>query len=249
MAWLLLCSVLGSAQTSVLRVAAAADLSPALKELIPAFENAVAIKVEVVSGSSGNFFAQIQNGAPFNVFLSADEDYPRKLQSSGNAENIVTYAIGSIVLWVRNDSRLDLSAGMNVLLDPSVKKIAIANPAHAPYGRAATGALQHYDLLAKVRNKLVFGENVSHAAQFVQTGSADIGIIALSLAMSPALRSQGRYWQVPQEAYPRMKQAGAVIVSSQNKKAANAFLAYLKSAPAQKILKNHGFLSPDGDSR
>jgi molybdate transport system substrate-binding protein len=245
-AWAVLCSAISFAQTSTLRVAAASDLSPALKELTPAFEKSVGTKIEVVSGSSGNFFAQIQNGAPFDVFLSADQEYPSKLKTAGAAENLVTYAEGSIVLWVRNDSRLDLSTGMNVLLDPSVRKIAIANPAHAPYGRAATSALEHFNLLEKVRDKFVFAENVSQAAQFVQTGNADIGIVALSLALAPALRSQGRYWQVPQEAYPRMKQVGAVIASSRNKKAANAFLAFLKSSDVQSILKKYGFRSPDG---
>jgi molybdate transport system substrate-binding protein len=245
-AWALFCSAFSLAQTSTLRVAAASDLYPALKELTPAFEKAMGAKVEIVSGSSGNFFAQIQNGAPFDVFLSADDNYPRKLKSSGAAENLVTYAEGSIVLWIRNDFALDLSKGMNALLESSVRRIAIANPAHAPYGRAAISAMEHFNLLAKLRVKLVFGENVSQAVQFVQAGSADVGIVALSLALSPALRSQGRYWQVPQEAYPRMKQVGAVIASSKNKTAANAFLAFLKSPSAQSILKKYGFRSPDG---
>ena len=245
-ALLLLCTSAFAAGQTTLQIAAAADLSPVLKELIPAFERANGAKVEAILGSSGNLFAQIQNGAPFDVFLSADDIYPQRLSTAGQAEHLMTYAEGSIVLWVRNDSKLDLAKGPDVLLDSSVKRIAIANPAHAPYGRAAMSALEHLQFSDKLRNKLVLGENISQATQFVQTGNADVGIIAMSLALSRELRDKGRYWQVPQDAYPRMKQVGAVISTSKHKQTAEAFLAYLKTAAAQQILKKYGF-RPSGD--
>src|SRR5207302_1601575 len=134
----------------------------------------------------------------------------------------------SIVLWVRNDSKLDLVRGIDVLADPSVRKVAIANPGHAPYGRAAMAALEHFGIAGKLRDRFVLGENISQATQFVQTGNADIGIIALSLALSPALKNDGRYWEIPHNAYPKMDQAAVVLKSSKDHAAAAKFLAYLR---------------------
>jgi molybdate transport system substrate-binding protein len=137
------------------------------------------------------FFAQMQNGAPFDVFLSADIDYPRRLASSGQAEraSLYTYARGHLVLWTRTDSGIDIRRGLPVVLERSVRRIAIANPEHAPYGRAAVAALRHERLYDGAQAKFVLGENISQAAQFAQSGSTDVGVLALSLALSPTPRA------------------------------------------------------------
>ena len=176
-------------------VAAASDLNFPIKEIINRFEQTTGNKVKLSLGSSGNFYAQISNGAPFEVFLSADVSYPERLEASGKAEKgtIFVYAVGKLVVWVPNGSRLDLNkGGIRALADPSVKKISIANPEHAPYGKAAVVAMQNAGIYDALKPKLVFGENISQAAQFVQSGGADAGIIALSLAMGDSMRASGR---------------------------------------------------------
>jgi molybdate transport system substrate-binding protein len=228
-----------------LTIAAAADLGPAFKEITAKFEKQSGSKTDVVLGSSGNFFAQIQNGAPYDLFFSADRDYAKKLQDAGLADGLTDYAEGAIVLWVRKDSKLDVSRGFEVLKDPAVKKIAIANPTHAPYGRAAMSALEHNGLADTVRPKIVLGENISQTMQFIQTGNADIGITALSLALSPALKDEGKYWQIPHDAYPPIRQAAVVLKSSKHQDAARAFLAFIQSAPAKEILRRYGLVLPE----
>ncbi len=224
-------------------VAAAADLQFALKDVTVRFEQQTGNKVTLIFGSSGNFFSQIQNGAPFDVFFSADLDYPKKLEAAGLAEpnTLYQYATGKIVLWVSNDSKLDLSKGLAVLLDPSVKKIAIANPAHAPYGRAAMAALEHEKLSGTLKDKFVLGENVSQTAQFVESGSADAGIIALSLAVAPAMKEKGRYVEVPADFYPALQQGCVVLASSKKKAVALAFVEFLKKPETVELLKHSGF--------
>lgn len=244
----LLIAVASVAQTKKLTIAAAADLGPAFQEITSPFEKQSGIKVSVILGSSGNFFAQVENGAPYDLFFSADREYAKKLQEAGLADHLTTYAEGSIVLWVRNDSKLDLNRGMDVLLDPSVMKIAIGNPSHAPYGRAAMNALEHYGLVAKVKDKLVFGENISQATQFVQTGNADVGITALSLARAPALKTQGRYWEIPHDTYSRIEQGAVVLKSGPNRGAALAFLEYLNSAAAREIMRRYGFVTRSAET-
>jgi molybdate transport system substrate-binding protein len=162
-------------------VAAAADLQFAMQEVAARFQKETAKTVKVIYGSSGNFFQQIQNGAPFDMFFSANLDYPKKLEAAGLIEpgSFYPYAKGKIVIWVGNDSKLDLNSGMKVLLDPSVKKIAVANPEHAPYGQAAVAAMQKENIYDKVKDKFVLGENISQTASFVVSGSADVGIVAL----------------------------------------------------------------------
>src|SRR5208282_4042195 len=166
-------------------------------------------------GASGALMQQIQNGAPFDIFFSADMDYPKQLITGGQAEGatLYRYAVGRLVLWVPKDSPLDVEhKGMDVLLDPSVKKIAIANPQHAPYGRAAAAALKHYDLYERVSDRLVLGENISQAAQFVESGNAQAGFVALAHAVAPSMQGKGKYWMVPAEDYPPLEQ-GVVILS------------------------------------
>jgi molybdate transport system substrate-binding protein len=226
-----------------LNVAAAADLNFALPEIAKKFEQQTGNQVKISFGSSGNFFTQIQNGAPFDLFFSADTEFPKKLEAAGLAEpgTIYCYAIGRLVLWVTNGSKLDLSAALKVLLDPAVKKIAIANPKHAPYGRAAEAALRNAGIYEQVASKLVVGENISQTAQFVDTGNADVGIVAMSLALSPTMKQRGRYVEVPAELYPRLEQSAVVLRSSQKKLTAKQFLEFLGSTEAQAVMKKYGF--------
>ena len=229
-----------------LRVAAASDLQSALPSIAERFEKDTGHAVALTFGSSGNFFTQIQNGAPFDVFLSADIDYPRRLERAGQAEQGSTYeyAIGRIVLWIRNDSAIDLRGGLRGLADPRVRRIAIANPDHAPYGRAAVAALRHEGVFDQVRAKLVRGENISQAAQFVQTGNADAGILALSLARAPALEGVGRYAEVPASFHPAIEQAALVLAASRQKIAARQFVDFLKRADTVRTLRSFGFVPP-----
>src|SRR5262249_51768167 len=155
------------------------------------FQQQTGTKIDVTYGSSGNFYSQIQNGAPFDLFFSADIEYPTKLAAAGIADRttLYKYAIGRIVIWTPPDAKLDgAREAWKTLSNDFVQKIAIANPQHAPYGRAAVAAMQNAKLYDEVKSKLVFGENISQAAQFVQSGSAQAGILALSLAMSPAMK-------------------------------------------------------------
>jgi molybdate transport system substrate-binding protein len=171
-------------------------------------------------------------------------DYPRLLIASGRADGstLYRYAVGRLVLWVPRDSSLDVEhQGIQVLLDPAAKKIAVANPQHAPYGRAAVAALKHYGLYEKLTDRLVLGENVSQAAQFVESGNAQAGFIALAHAMSPALQDKGKYWTVPADAYPPLDQGVVLISRSPHRQDATAFLEYVKTAEVSELLRRYGF--------
>lgn len=229
-------------------VAAAADMSAALPQLVDAYTKKTGQAVKVSFGASGNLTNQIRNGAPFDVFLSADEEYPQQLIAEGLAlkETLYRYAVGRLVLWVPNDSPLDLSKlGINALLDPSVKKISIANPATAPYGRAAAATLRHFGIYDQTSGRFVIGENISQAAQFVESGNAQAGLIALSHALAPAMKSKGRYWTVPLDAYPTLNQAVVVLSKSKQQGASRAFLEFLRGPEAASLLANYGFTLPE----
>jgi molybdate transport system substrate-binding protein len=195
--------------------------------------------------------SQIQNGAPFDVFFSADEAYPDQLERGGFAEpgSRYVYGIGRIVVWVRKDSRLDVSRGLRLLTDARVRKVSIANPDHAPYGRAAVAALKHEGLEAAVTPKFVLGENISQAAQFVQSGNAQAGIIALSLALAPNLRSLGDYWEIPDSFHPPLRQAAMIVRASGRKDAARRFLAFLQQPDISQLMQTFGFALPSGAVR
>ncbi len=242
---LLLTGVFASAQEIV--VAAAADLNAALPQIVESYSKRTGQTVKLSFGSSGNLTNQIRNGAPFDVFLSADEEYPRQLIAEGLAskDTLYRYAVGRLVLWVPRDSPGDVAKlGMQALLDPSVKKISIANPATAPYGRAAEAALRHFGIYDQVSSRLVVGENVSQAAQFVESGNAQAGLIALSHALAPALKDKGRYWTVPLDAYPTLNQAAVVLSRSRQGDAARRFLDFLRSPGATSLLNSYGFSLP-----
>jgi len=226
-------------------IAAAADLQFALAEVITAFrEEHPDTAVEVSYGASGNFYAQLSNHAPFDLFLSADIDYPRKLIEQGLAEkdSEFLYAVGHLVVWVPKESPLAMEkVEIKALLDPRVKKIAIANPRHARCGRSAEAALKSLGVYEQVKDKLVLGENVAQTAQFVQSGSVNVGLIALSLAVAPTLHNQGRFWEVPLDAYPRLEQGGVILSWAQNRQAAESLRGFLLSPKGKAILKRFGF--------
>jgi molybdate transport system substrate-binding protein len=226
-----------------IRVAAAADLKFALQDVAAQFEKRTGTKVDVTYGSSGNFFSQLQNGAPFDLFFSADIDYPKKLDAAGLAEpgTLYEYAIGRIAIWMPADAKVDVaSLGWKALLDASVQKIAIANPEHAPYGRAAVAALQKAGIYDQVKPKFVYGENISQAAQFVQSGNAQAGIVAMSLAVSPGMKD-GKRWDIPADMHPQIEQAAIILKSAANKDAARAFLDFVKSDSGRATLAKYGF--------
>lgn len=247
----LLSSTAGRAQekksASGLIVAAAADLSAVLQEISDGYEKKNGVVVKLSFGASGALTQQIQNGAPFDLFFSADMDYPRQLIAAGAADGstLYEYAVGKLVLWVPSDSPLDVERrGMNILLDPSVKKIAIANPEHAPYGRAAVAALRNAKLYDKVSDRLVLGENISQAAQFVESGNAQAGFVAMAHAVAPQMQGKGKYWIVPAEDYPPLAQGVVVLAHSQHKKEAAEFLEYIKTNDASGLLRKYGFSLP-----
>jgi molybdate transport system substrate-binding protein len=236
-----------AAAAAEIKVAAASDLTFVFKDVVAGFEKQTGNTVRLTYGSSGNFFSQIQNGAPFDLFFSADVSFPRKLEAAGLTEpgSIYDYAKGEIVIWVPNASKLDLGKGLTVLLDPSIRKIAIANPIHAPYGAAAVAAMQHAGVYDQVKSKIVQGENISQAAQFVHSGNAEVGIVALSLALAPAMKNDGRYVVIPPGDYPPLIQAAVILKSSSEKEAARQFLKYLKEPATVALMQQYGFVVPE----
>lgn len=238
----------GQIHAAQIAVAAAADLKFALDELVAEFHtNQPGVQVKVTYGSSGNFYAQLQNQAPFDLYFSADIEYPRKLAAAGLAldTNAFLYAVGRIVVWTPTNFPVAVDQlGMSSLLAPSVKKIAIANPQHAPYGRAAVAAMKSLKVYDQAAPKLVYGENIAQTAQFVQSGAADIGIIALSLAIAPQMRAAGRYWEIPLDAYPKMEQGGIILKWAKEAEAARAFRNFVLGEHGRTVLKRYGFFLP-----
>jgi molybdate transport system substrate-binding protein len=230
-------------------IAAAADLRFAVDEIIVAYRaDHPAVEVVPTYGSSGNFYSQIENGAPFDLYFSADIDYPRRLEAAGMAAEGSTrlYAVGRIVVWVRTDSPIDVDAlGLDAVTEPSVGKVSIANPEHAPYGRAAVAALQRAGIYEQVENRLVLGENVSQAAQFIESGAADIGIIAYSLALAPTIASEGRFFLIPEGAHPAIEQGVVILDRATDPSAATDFLDYVLGPEGRTILVRYGFVVPE----
>jgi len=238
-----------TARAAQITVAAAADVKFALDEIVADFQKThTNDTIKVTYGASGNLASQIENGAPFDVFFSADVQFPKRLieKKLAGESDLFPYAIGHVVFWVRNESPLDVSKrGIESLLDPAVRKIAIANPAHAPYGRAAEAALKSLGVYDKIAGKLVLGENVSQTAQFVQSGAADAGLIALSLALSPKMKDAGRYWEVPADAYPKLEQAGVILSRTQAPELARALREAVTNSHGKDILRRYGFVIPE----
>lgn len=225
-----------------LTIAAASDLKFAMDSLIKVFKRKYPdISVNVIYGSSGKFYQQIINDAPFDLYFSADAEYPQKLATSGlSAGDIKVYAIGRIVMYSKN---INTGKGMNTLLDPAIRKIAIANPVHAPYGKRAEEALRYYKLYDTLKQKLVLGENIAQAAQYVSTGAAEIGIIAQSLVLSNALQ-QGNAYLIPEESHSPLQQAFIILKKAAKKHSAFTFSSYISTPEAKQILKHYGFSIP-----
>ncbi len=232
----------GRAET--ITVAAASDLAFALDEIVSAFESShPSDRIEVVYGSSGKFHTQIRQGAPYDLYFSADIALPRQLAASGFAASEVTpYARGRIVLWSASldATRMTLAA----LLDPAITRVAIANPQHAPYGQRAEEALRAAGLWDEVQPKLVFGENIAQTAQFVETGNAQVGILALSLALSPRLAKQGGYGLIPESLHQPLEQGFIVTKRAEASALARRFAAYMSGPIARAVMTRYGFALP-----
>lgn len=222
-----------------------------LDEISSHFQTTSGIQLQVIYGSSGDLFHQIQNGAPFDIFLSANVAYPRKLEAAGQivAGSYYEYARGKIVVAVSAKSKFDPTGGLKLLLDPEVKKVAIADPSHAPYGEAAVAALKSEKIYDQISPKLVIGENISQAASFVLSGAADAGIIALSLASAPSANAQLRRAEIPASDYSPILQACVVLSSSKNRSAAASFESYLRGPEAAAILRRFGFDVPTASGK
>lgn len=247
LAFLLLAAAGGRALAAdSVSIAAAANLVYALDALDGEFARAnpgVALKTTV--GASGSLVAQISNGAPFDVFLSADLDFPKKLIKSGHAEpeSFRTFAIGRLVLWTTKPG-IEIPSIESVVRNPAISRIAIANPETAPYGTAAEQALEKLGLLAEARPKLVRGETISQTAQFVETGNADAGFVALSLVLSPKLKDRGRWLEVPAALYGSLEQGAVLTSEGKNNPAARRYLEFLGSPEARAVLKRFGYGLP-----
>ena len=236
--------VVTTAHAEKLTIAAAADLKFAMDEIVTGFKkNQQGHEIEVVYGSSGKFHTQIQQGAPYDLFFSADIAFPRELAKQGMAASDVSpYAVGRIVLW---SSSMD-AAKMTLadIADPKIKKIAIANPKHAPYGKRAEEALRSAGLWDKVQSKLVFGENISQAAQFVQSGNAQVGIIALALVRNPELSKRGGYYLIPENMHNQLEQGFIITRPGAGKPLARRFADFMDSKQARSIMTKYGFAMP-----
>lgn len=234
-----------TAHAEKITVAAAADLKFAMDEIVTEFNKTNSTnKVEVIYGSSGKFHTQIQQGAPYDLYFSADIAFPRELAKHGMASSEVTpYAVGRVVLWSASmdASKLQLTS----LAEPNINRIAIANPKHAPYGKRAEEALRSSGLWDKVEPKLVYGENIAHTAQFVQTGNAQVGIVALSLALNPDLSSKGGYWLIPDNLHQPLEQGFVITKKAAENKLAKQFADYMSASAARAIMTRYGFVLPE----
>jgi len=233
-------------------IAAAADLTYCIEDLNQTYRQSHAgTELKVSTGSSGNFSTQIENGAPFDLFLSADVQYPKRLANGGYVDQstLTVYAVGRIVLWTAKPDTVNLDRGLEVLRDRvAVKRIALANPEHAPYGRAAKAVLENSGLWSEVQDRIVQGENIAQTAQFVETGNADAGFVALSLLLSPNLKNRGRYIEVDTKLYPKLEQAMVLTTNGSKRSAARDYFQFLRSEAARKIFDQYGFtlLAPNG---
>jgi len=229
-----------------LRIAAAADLEPVLPPILAQFQQATGIHAEATFQASAVLTTQIQNGAPFDLFLSADIGYPKRLIDAGLADAAgtadsttpIVYARGTLVLWTRKDSHLTPSLAL--FSNPALKRLAVANPDRAPYGRAAVAALTSLKLYDTLKPKLVTAENISQTAQFADTGNADAGLISLTSALTPHLSGDGAYFVIPRDLYPPIEQGAVIITKTTQRAQAHKLLDYLLSAPIQAQLAKSG---------
>ena len=240
------CSLLvaTAAHAEKITIAAAADLKFAMDEIVTGFKNSHPDnEVDVVYGSSGKFHTQIKEGAPYDLYFSADIAYPQELAKLGlAASEVKPYAFGRIVLWSNSMDAAKMTLAN--LTDPKIAKIAIANPKHAPYGKRAEEALRASGMWDSVQSKLIFGENIANTAQFVQTGNAQIGIIALSLALNPELSAKGGYYLLPDNLHEPLEQGYIITKRGADKPLARQFADFMGSKQARGIMTKYGFVLP-----
>jgi molybdate transport system substrate-binding protein len=233
------------AQSEKLRIAAASDVKFALDSVVAVFAGQSIHKAVVTYGSSGKLFEQISNGAPFDIFFSADLSYPEKLSANGlTATTPEQYGTGRLVIWsqVANPEK----EKMESLLNDKVRRVAIANPQHAPYGQRAVESMMHFKMYDRIKSKLVYGENISQAAQYLYSRAAEAGIIALSLALSPPMRKlNGKYYLIPEESHKPLHQAFVIIRGSDSNESVREFHRFLQSARVKEIFRFYGFVVPD----
>jgi molybdate transport system substrate-binding protein len=217
-----------------LRVAAAADLEPVLPPILKQFQQATGIAAEATYQASATLTAQIQSGAPFDLFLSADTGFPKRLIDAGMADGSTPtiYAKGTLVLWTRKDSHLP-QPSLDLLRNPALNRLSIANPESAPYGRAAVATLNNLKLYDELKSRLVTAQNIAQAAQFVDSGNADAGLISLTSAMTPRLAANGNYFVIPRNLYPPIEQAAVILKRTQQREAAHKLLDYLLTSSVQ----------------
>lgn len=234
------CVPLLHAQTTV-RVAAAADLQPVLPPILARFQRQTGIRAAATYKSSAVLTTQILNGAPFDLFLSADTGYPQKLIAAGTADSAtpIVYAQGTLVLWTRKDSRLP-PPSLALLRSPAVQTLSIADPRQAPYGRAAVTTLKSLRLYRALEPRIATAENISQAAQFVESGNAQAGLISLTSALTPTLSSIGTYYVIPRDLYPPIEQGAVVVKNSAQQAAAHRLLDFLLSPPIQAEMGKRG---------
>jgi len=233
-----------SAAQSKLTVAAAANVQFVLNELAKDFDNATGIKTDIILNSSGKLTAQIKEGAPYDVFVSADMKYPQELFKSGYAvDSPKVYAKGLLVLWT-TQTGIKPAADLSVLTSDAIKKIAIANPQTAPYGEASVEAMNYYHVYDKIKDKLVYGESISQANQYIISGSANIGFTAKSIVLADEMKGKGTWVDLDRKSYRPIEQ-GAVILKhgdETNKELSKKFYDYLYSKKAKTILKKYGYV-------
>lgn len=243
--WLITLQIAFGQRDKTLRIAAAADLEPVLPAIMTEFRSQTGLNIEASYASSATLAAQIINGGPFDLFLSADMSFPQRVVDAGLADTAspTPYAQGTLVLWARNDSPIQ-NLSLETLREPSLGKVAMADAGHAPYGRAAKAAIEKLGLLEALKDKLVVAENIAQAAQFVESGNAEVGLISLTSALTPRLKAAGRYVEMPPGSYPPILQGAVVIKNSSDRDDAHRFLDFLDSTPVRHQLSERGLKAP-----
>ena len=230
-----------TAHSAEVQVAVAANFTGPMEKIVPLFQEATGHKAVVAYGTVGKFYAQIKNGAPFDVLVSADEATPRRLEQDGLAiaASRITYAVGKLVLWSTKSGLVDGKG--EILKHDDFKHLAVANPKVAVYGSAAVEVMNKMGIYAALEPKMVLGENITQTYQFVATGNAELGFVALSQIYKDGHYAAGSYWMVPAELYPQLKQDAVLLKRGTGNPAAGALLAYLQSETAKGIIRSYGY--------
>lgn len=239
--------ITSSVFAGIAKITAASDLIYAFNQMKSMFEKQnPGDKILISFGSSGKAYTQIKNGAPYDMYFSANMKYVQNLEKKGFTVTVPKiYAYGRIGLWLPKDKKIDISKGLSILLDPRIKKIAIANPEHAPYGVAALGALKNQKYYKKIKDKMVTGENVSQVAAFVQSGAADIAVLPISLALSKRLKKKGNFYLFPENWHNPIIQGYAILKHGKDNQTAKKFENFVSSKEAREIFNRYGFKLPD----